>query len=268
MTSIEQLKEYYDVHTQKKLLDYIYGNDRVQSAYETLNGFLQNDIKRILEVGCGIGYISYNLSQKPGIEKVVGFDISPKSVEIATKLFQNTNLFYCYADSLAEASFSKGEKYDCIILMDVYEHIAIEDRPQFLKQLNDLLSENGFIFLSCPTPAYQNWLKSNEPHLVQPIDELIDLDALFEAQHSTNTKIKYFALKSIWKTGDYFHVVLSRIFFKANKKPSTKVSLKMKIKDNMLGTLLAIRELIFKKLSPNAEIKRRKHLVETKFKKS
>ncbi|ADB40912.1 class I SAM-dependent methyltransferase [Spirosoma linguale] len=97
---------------------------------------------KILEVGCGLGYLTYSLV-KSGYN-VKGVDISKEAVQEATRRYGK---YYEYAD-IYEYSKTSNEKFDIIILTEVIEHIP--DPVGFIAALKDLLSVSGRILVTTP----------------------------------------------------------------------------------------------------------------------
>lgn len=83
----------------------------------------------IVEVGCGVGEILWNLQQKLGETcSFRGYDIAPQAIEQA-KSRENELLHFSVGDIRNE----KDVHADVILLMDVLEHI--EDRFGFLRDI-------------------------------------------------------------------------------------------------------------------------------------
>lgn len=98
----------------------------------------------ILEVGCGIGYLTYALNHA-GFN-TVGSDIADNVIDKAIQLFGPY-----YQKGGVEALLFKNLKFDFIILTEVIEHIP--EPIDFLKKLKLLLNENGIIFLTTPNKS-------------------------------------------------------------------------------------------------------------------
>lgn len=96
----------------------------------------------ILEVGCGLGYLTYALA-KSGY-KSKGIDISKGAIESANSKYGN---YYVCADVHTHASTS-NEKFDIIILTEVIEHIP--DPLGFVESLRALMSTEGRILITTP----------------------------------------------------------------------------------------------------------------------
>ena len=105
-------------------------------------------------------------------------------------------------------------------MMDVYEHIPLEERPGLHQFIREKLAENGILFLSCPMPEFLAWLKNNEPDKIQPVDEDIDMQTLLSLANDTGTRLVHYAEKDIWHKGDYFYAVLTKSPFFYGKRLS------------------------------------------------
>ncbi|RNI32189.1 class I SAM-dependent methyltransferase [Hanamia caeni] len=242
MKKIEDVKRFYDEATIRKLHGFIYSNTRVEYALQSLNSlFNYKKPNRILEIGSGIGEVCYRVASNYPHAEVVGFDISEQSIKIATNLFILPNLRYLQRDSLMNVEFSRNGKFDVIFLMDVYEHIPVNERSNLHYFIQEHLSETGFIFLSCPTPQNLDYLRANAPSEIQPVDENINLNTLLELSCQTTTKLSSYREVSVWKAGDYFHAVFTNHFgmqpysdFNIQKE-SNPISLKKKILRKIKG---------------------------------
>jgi len=198
---------YYDEHTKFKVNDYVKVNPRVEEAWKTLVKNAPINPQRILEVGCGVGSICARINKKWPQAKITGIDISVLSIAIAQKLFANRKVNFMVS-LLTEETFE--EEFDLIVFMDVYEHIAVFDRPVVHNALKSILRNKGKIFLSVPTPQNLRWSLINKPETMQPVDEHISFDVIGKLATDTGTEVQLYQVKSIWNTGDYSHVVLEK----------------------------------------------------------
>ena len=98
--------------------------------------------KTMFDVGCGSGRLSKMLLER-GFS-VVAIDTDAKAVEIAKKKGVTA-----YVSDIC--GWNGEEKFDCIILGDVLEHI--EDDEAALRQVHGMLTPNGCIVVN--VPAYQ-----------------------------------------------------------------------------------------------------------------
>ena len=104
---------------------------------------------RVLEVGCGLGYLTYALN-KAGIN-TLGVDISVTAVDYATHNYGN----YYKATDIFKYSTERRGYYDIIISTEVIEHLNNID--EFITALYELLSDAGAMIITTPNKTiYKN----------------------------------------------------------------------------------------------------------------
>jgi 2-polyprenyl-3-methyl-5-hydroxy-6-metoxy-1,4-benzoquinol methylase len=121
-----------------KLIDYlsIKINKGIHPKHELTKyyDFFINNIKSgdsVLDIGCGIGFVSDKLAQKA--KNVTGVDIEEKNLSIAKNKFVKENLRFILADA---TQYDFKEKFDVVILSNVLEHI--KNRIEFLEKIKNL----------------------------------------------------------------------------------------------------------------------------------
>jgi len=203
----EKIVSYYDDHVKNKLNDYIKFNPRIEYAWKTIIKYAPKNPIRILEVGCGMGSISERMHTFWPNAIVTGIDISTQSIQLAEKLFADDKLNF--KESILTAD-TFDEEFDLIVFMDVYEHIAVEDRDDVHAALLKILRNKGRIVLSVPTPHNLKWSLINKPETMQPVDEHISFDVIAQLARKTGTEVILYAVKDVWNVGDYTHIVLEK----------------------------------------------------------
>lgn len=99
----------------------------------------------ILEVGCGLGYLTHALSWSGHMAR--GIDISEKSISLARENFGDL-----YENATIESLADRSQKYDLIIATELLEHL---ERPaDFLKQCRGLLKSGGSLIVTTPNKDY------------------------------------------------------------------------------------------------------------------
>lgn len=197
--------DFYNNFDQKLLKDYVLGNLRIESAIINLSSFIPEESKNILDIGCGIGWSSYEFSKKFKSSLVEGIDLSPILIENASKLFKNDNLSFQVFDITKNLP---DNKFDAIVMIDVYEHISISERRKFHDSLKSIIKKQGRIILACPSKFHQLWLKENKPEGLQPVDEDIDFNVINDFAKDIGGEVIFFQYKRIWRNMDYFYAVI------------------------------------------------------------
>ena len=202
------IKEYYNNYDKKLLVDYMKANPRIEVAIIDALKLLDFSNKKILDIGCGIGWSSHEFSKIA--KSVHGVDISPVLTDLARRLFDRSNLEYSTID-ITKNQQGLNSNYDIVTLIDVFEHIPSSERLKFYKSINSLLKPSGFVYLTCPSKYHQSWLRHNKPEGLQPVDEDVDISTLNEfCLHLDGSDVIYFKYFSIWESNDYFHAILQK----------------------------------------------------------
>ena len=114
--------------------------------------FILNEIKSesisiesILDVGCGDGRITKELSSSFPNKKITGVDYSDKAINLAKAL--NPSGDYKCIDICTNNNLSH---YDAITLIEVFEHIPINNCRSFANALSSILAKNGLLYITVP----------------------------------------------------------------------------------------------------------------------
>lgn len=117
--------------------------------HKLINSFIQNNIRKVIEVGVGEGTPLITLS-KAGMD-VSGFDISQRMVEKAKTNFAENGLpseniiFGDIQDPITYSPLLKAGKFDALLAMGVLPHVRNEEFV--LKNMKNLVKPNGRVFI-------------------------------------------------------------------------------------------------------------------------
>ncbi|UII27791.1 methyltransferase domain-containing protein [Fulvivirga maritima] len=201
MLDEKDIKRFYDDFSDKLIQDFFKPNKRIENAIFRTIRRIPKGTSRILDLGYGLGWSSYEFSKHFPKAKVEAYDISSHLHSIASCIFENSNLNYYSMDLTSD--FPSG-KFDVVILLDVFEHIAKGNREKFYENICNCLNPDGQVILTCPTVRHQEHLRKNKPDGLQPIDEDVDIEVLQCFADGINGEISYFECMSIWNPHDYF----------------------------------------------------------------
>ena len=128
-------------------------------TYRILIGIIKNcmnkDVRRVLDIGCGVGTISFYLANK-GLH-VTGIDVSKNAIDNCKQTAANLclkNKTEFILGTLEKINFNK--KFDLVICSEVIEHIS--DDKNFLKIIHKVTRKGGILILSTPSinaPLYK-----------------------------------------------------------------------------------------------------------------
>ena len=118
-------------HDEKRVREYIISK-------------IPKDIKSILDVGCGNGWVAKEFLPKG--KQVYSLDISVTNPSKATKLYPDEKHFGITADSF-HLPFNDNT-VDCVIASEIIEHVF--DPAEFVKELFRVVKKGGSLVISTP----------------------------------------------------------------------------------------------------------------------
>lgn len=101
--------------------------------------------KRILDVGCGDGALTYLLSQKGGF--VIGVDSSDEAINFAKKKTGEIKNIEFIKASVYYLPFKNGG-FDCVVSSDVIEHL--QEPRRMLNEIKRVFDEGGRLVITTP----------------------------------------------------------------------------------------------------------------------
>jgi 2-polyprenyl-3-methyl-5-hydroxy-6-metoxy-1,4-benzoquinol methylase len=147
------------------------GGIHTKHTHIKYHDFFVKNIKpneRVLDIGSGNGFLSYDIATKVREVKVTGIEINEKNIKFARSHYKHANLSFIKGDFSTE--LPKGE-FDAIILSNVLEHI--EERVEFLKILRRRFRPKRFIIR---VPSFErDWRV--------PLKKELNLDYMLDSTH-------------------------------------------------------------------------------------
>jgi cyclopropane fatty-acyl-phospholipid synthase-like methyltransferase len=118
--------------------------------------------RRILDVGCGAGFISLTLAARNPELEVTGVDVNAPQIERAREIAASAGLANAtFATSFAELA---SGPYDVVLCVDTLEYV--EDAESLLVAIRDRLKPGGALVLHCrrtPTPRLLRRFRDLDP---------------------------------------------------------------------------------------------------------
>ena len=166
--------------------------------------------KKLLEIGPGPG-ISLRMFEEKGFE-VLGIDANQKCVDFINKKLKNGKCVQGFFDDV-----TVNEKFDVIWLSHCLEHMP---KPhELLKKCNNLLTQDGIIFVAVPNCENENMLMDSisenassfhySTKTLQMIGENVGLE-----------KIQSHTFRELYRYEGRFHLILENHFKRINHKLS------------------------------------------------
>lgn len=137
---------------------------------DTISKYTDSEKKiKILDVGCGTGYLTHELSKS--FSNVVGIDISAKSISVANSLYHMNNLIF-QISSIQDYTYL--EHFDFCTANMVFmtdPHIA-----DSLNTIKELLGPSGMLVFTIPHPCFwpkywkyeeESWFQYNKEIFIE-----------------------------------------------------------------------------------------------------
>ena len=141
----------HEIKKQTHPLKYLESQEECYWAIaEALRKSARSAQAQILEVGCGLGYLTYAL-RRSGYLNVLGIDLSASAIAAARSRYGD---YYQVAD-VAVFSTESPQTFDAIVVSEVIEHL--ESPIIFLRALRASLKPNGFLICTTPNRDFGGW---------------------------------------------------------------------------------------------------------------
>ena len=158
---LDRVQAYYD-NLADRLVAVESRNWHLQSRMalnlETIDRFVRAREPRVLDVGCGTGFLLEQLAGR-GFHGI-GVDLSPESVEHANRRLAEIGAADRLTAMVGSAYEPPEGPFDLIALTDVLEHL--EDPRRCLAALRAQLAPDGLLVISTPNrrslPGARRWL--------------------------------------------------------------------------------------------------------------
>lgn len=149
ITLVNQIYETKGVYGDEQKLIGV-SSDRLAKVIKILKN-LNLDLKNILDIGCGTGYIAHLTKSMYPDAKVFGVDISATALSIVKKKYKDIE--FVKADAEVKLPFS-DDKFDLVISGEHIEHLR--DIDQNLLEINRVTKKGGVLILT--TPNLASWM--------------------------------------------------------------------------------------------------------------
>jgi ubiquinone/menaquinone biosynthesis C-methylase UbiE len=141
----------YKDHYKKDAIEFDYFEEKKGASEhderrvrEYLISKIPKDVKSILDVGCGNGWVAKEFLTKG--KEVYSLDISITNPAIATKLYSGEKHFGITSDSF-HLPFN-DQSFDCVIASEIIEHVF--DPAAFVKELFRVVKKGGSLVITTP----------------------------------------------------------------------------------------------------------------------
>src|SRR5438045_191887 len=135
--------------------DVPWGQDERCNHWYTESGLLmlrdEGPFGSILEIGCGLGYITHKLRRIAASKDATihGFDISPEAARKASELHPGIDF---WADDVTRADYEPRRQYDLVVVRDVFWYI-FESMERVVANIARSVRTGGRLYICQSFPA-------------------------------------------------------------------------------------------------------------------
>ena len=117
---------------------------KVNKVKEWLPLINENNIKNVLDFGCGLGLAEIYFERYFPKSKLYGVDVSEKSIDYAQKIPLNNTEFCVYDGN--KIPF-ESDRFDIVFSAGTFHHIPMDKHLGLMKEINRVLTSKGIFFL-------------------------------------------------------------------------------------------------------------------------
>lgn len=207
----ENIKEFYDNFVTEQIESGI--NDRIYALYKKILKLGLRSRSNVIELGCGVGAMTFLLAKRIKKGRIEAVDISEESVTFSRKRIKNRNVTFIANDIVNHVPALKNP--DFIFLFDVIEHIPADRHHELFKNIAGYSNNHTLVVINIPNPDYIKYDMINNPEALQIIDQPLPLKFIAETIENNDLEIIRFETYSVWVENDYqFFVVRKKREFK------------------------------------------------------
>ena len=163
--------DFYDEFVDYELTYLRHPNRRHRRVREHLGPLLERNLRAALDVGCGIGLMSAWLAER--VPRVVGVDVSSRSIEVCRRLHPNGEFQVC---ALPDDPLPDGP-FDLVTFIDVLEHLPPSQLKLVFERVDEVIAAAGVVAVNLPSRLFAQ----KEGIERQIIDEAVPVDEIVAA---------------------------------------------------------------------------------------
>jgi 2-polyprenyl-3-methyl-5-hydroxy-6-metoxy-1,4-benzoquinol methylase len=189
----------------------------------------------VLEIGCGLGMLTNFISKALPQGHITGVDISPESIEYASKKYGSRNASFEVNDM---TNFRSDMKFDFVVFPDVLEHIPIEAHHAIFKTIRTLVKNNSVVLVHIPHPIALEYMHIHHKSELQIIDQPLHTNQFLKAVYQNDFFL--FSLKTysiFYEEPDYQCMLI--------KPNESYKSMKLKSRFSIISRNIQLRILNF-----------------------
>jgi trans-aconitate 2-methyltransferase len=200
-----QVADFYDQFAAEQRRKGL--NARIWHLYGRLRHWGFSADSRVLELGCGIGALTFLMARDAVRGYIEAVDLSPASVRFAgEQLGQRPNLSLHVHDVVTYQPTRRD--FDLITLFDVIEHIPLDLHAALCQQLATIVCPQTTILINIPHPALIAHYRRHDPSALQVVDQSVELAPLIQHLQAAGLVLHALDTYSLWREDDYQFLVI------------------------------------------------------------
>ena len=203
----EEIAQFYDEYVQRQIK--IGANERLISLFKRMQAFGLKENSKILELGSGVGIFTKLLSKKVSKGLIEAVDLSEKSILVLqNELKSKKNITGKVGDVVKYQP--ENSEFDFITLMDVIEHIPLDQHEKLFENLAQIATKKTQIAINIPNPQYIGYTRKHNPESLQLIDQEVELFPLMTYAEMFGLELVFFEKYGIWEEEDYHFMIFRK----------------------------------------------------------
>lgn len=210
----EQIADYYDEFAARQRRTGL--NARIWHLFERMNGLGLTPDSRILELGCGIGALTFLLARYATRGYVEAVDLSPESVRFGREQLSGYANVSLHVHDVVTYEPIHAD-FDFITLFDVIEHIPLPLHGALFRHLAALAGPRTQVLINIPHPRLIAHYHRHEPAALQIVDQAVELAPLTAHLTAAGLALHSLDTYSLWRESDYQFLLIKPVIAFTNR---------------------------------------------------
>lgn len=205
MSNQKQIAEFYDEFAARQRRTGL--NARIWHLYGRMRGLGLAADSKVLELGCGVGALTFLLARHAARGYVEAVDLSSESVRFAREQLAGFSNVSLHVHDVVTYQPTRAD-FDFITLFDVIEHIPLPLHGALFRHLAALAGPQTQLLINIPHPRLIAHYHRHEPAALQVVDQSVELAPLAQHLAAANLALHSLDTYSLWREDDYQFLVI------------------------------------------------------------
>lgn len=226
----EKVVAFYDEFVEKQAKTKV--NERIYGLFSRMKRYGLNRHSNVLELGSGIGTMTYLISRVVKDGRVETVELSPESVKYAKSRLKKDHVDVHLGDVVTYKPAIGS--LDFVTLFDVIEHIPMEKHLDLFRNIASYMNSETKLLINIPNPDYIEYDHVNQPEVLQIIDQPIHLHFLLPIFEKAGLTVRFMEKYGVWVKDDYVFYVIEKKKKFDEKKIQEQRTFSQKVRNKLL----------------------------------